>query len=411
MKNVVALVLAGGQMGDYGVLTQNRAKGALTVAGIYRIVDFALSNLVNSGINHIGLIIQYLPGSLIEHVGVGQPWDLDNYGKNLKIMPPFVGMAHTAWYKGTADAIFQNLNFLRDLKAEHVIVLSGEHVFRLNFNSVLETHYRNNADLTVVTHQLPPERQSLRFGYVTTDDEGRVAAYHEKPASPPSDIAATGIYVFKASALTELMTQNATDTEHNLAKDVIQRFAAQCRTYEYRHEECWEYLETVRDYYDAHFRLMTHGHFEILRKWELITNLKFRNVGHAPAAVFGKECHVEASMISPRCNIQGTVTNSILSPGVRVEAGAVVANSIIWHDCTIGKNARVDGVIADRDVIINDGAVVGQMEDFPTDEAVDHPLTLIGKAATIGEGIVIPPGTQIRAAKMLATQQAANLEI
>jgi glucose-1-phosphate adenylyltransferase len=412
MKDVIALVLAGGKMGDYGVLTQNRAKGALTVAGIYRIIDFALSNLINSGINRIGLIIQYLPGSLIEHVGSGHPWDLDNYGKMLKIMPPFVGMAEIVWFKGTADAIHQNLNFVRDQKAEHVVVLSGEHVFHIDFKDVLEHHQAKGADITVVTKQIAADQHRKRFGYVQVDDEGRVVQYHEKPATPPSDLAATGIYIFKASTLIELVSKDTSQSEHNLAKDILERYASECKTYEYRMEECWEYLETVRDYYNAHYRLMRDGHFDTIRRWEILTNLKFRNVGHAPAAIFGKNSSVEASMISPSCNIQGTVYNSILSPGVKVQAGAVVMNSILLHDCTVGENAILEHVISDRDAIFGANSIVGKMEtaDYSPEED-DYPLTLVGKAAKVGEGIVVPPGSQIRPGKMVSTQQALNLEL
>ncbi len=410
MKNVVALVLAGGITGDYGVLTQNRAKGALTVAGNYRIIDFALSNLVNSEISNIGLIIQYLPGSLIEHVGSGHPWDLDNYGKSLNIMPPFVGVEHTEWYNGTADAIARNLNFVREHKAEHVVVLSGEHIFHMDFRPVIKTHMERGADLTVVTRQLPPDEQKQRYGYVVVGDDSIISEYHEKPATPPSDIAATGIYIFKASVLTELIDRNPSDAKRNLAKDVIERFAGDINTYEHRLTECWEYLENVRDYYNAQYRLTAQGSLEKLREWNILTNLKFRRVGHAPAASFGKSCRVESSMISPKCNIQGTVENSILSPGVKVAAGAVVSNSILLHDCHVGEGAILEHVIADRDAVISAGAIVGKMESGTDITHEDYPLTLIGKGAHIGEGIVITPGRQIRPGQKLATQEAANLE-
>lgn len=411
MNNVVALVLAGGNMGDYGVLTQNRAKGALTFAGLYRIIDFALSNLVNAGVNQIGLIIQYLPGSLIEHVGSGQPWDLDNYGKNLKILPPFVGVARTIWYNGTADAIYQNMNFVRDQKAEHVIVLSGEHVFNVDFQDVLQHHIHLDADLTVVTKQLPPEKQKRRYGYVLVDDDGRITKYSEKPAVSPSDIAATGIYVFKAHVLSELLARDPGSGEKNLAKDILQPYADKVRSFEYRLDGCWEYLETVQDYYDIHYTLMASNNFALLRQWNIMTNLKFRRVGHAPASGFGKEASVHASMISPGCNIQGTVTNSILSPGVKVARGAVVNNSILLHDCHVGEGVMLDHVISDRDAQFGDGALVGQLDDEPAEAGIRHPLTLVGKGCVLGEGIVIPPGTQIRPGKHLATQEAANMEI
>lgn len=395
MKSIVAFILAGGKMGDYGVLTQNRAKGALTIAGVYRLIDFALSNLVNSGIVNIGLIIQYLPGSLIEHVGSGHPWDLDNYGKTLKIMPPFVGMQETAWYNGNADAIRRNLGFARDQDAKNVVVLSGEHLFHCDFRDVIRQHIETDADMTVITDQLPPEHCSQRFGYVMVEDDGRISSYIEKPTTPPSDIAATGIYVFKTSVLNDLLQNKDHAVESNLARDIIQPNIVNISAYEYRLNDRWEYMETARDYYDAQFRLKDEDNFAVLRKWDIMTNLKFRNVGHAPAALFGKESHVEASMIGPRCDIQGTVINSILSPGVKVAAGATVANSIIMHDCTIESGARLDRVISDRDALFSAGSQVGIATDDDRDLA-DQPLTLIGKGAIIKNDQVVEPGTQVQ---------------
>lgn len=416
MKNVVALVLAGGRMGDYGVLTQNRAKGALTFGGVYRVIDFALSNLVNSGVNKIGLIIQYLPGSLIEHVGSGHPWDLDNYGKILKIMPPFVGLAQTVWYNGTADALLRNLNFVREQKAEHVIVLSGEHAFHVDFADVLSRHIARNSDITVITKELPPEEQKLRFGYVQTDNDGRVTQYNEKPAAPTSNVAATGIYVFKSSVLNELLTTQSDVHERNLAKDILQPYAHKVLTHVYRTDGCWEYMETVRDYYNVQRELMRGGSLELMRQWNIMTNLKFRHMGHAPAAAFGKAAHVEGSLISPACRIDGTVIDSILSPGVTVDAGAVVSNSILMHDCHVGGGARLNHVISDRDVTFGSGCIVGELDAGASRGAgdahgVEHPLTLMGKAAQIGNDIVIPPGAQVRPGKKLSSQEMANMEI
>lgn len=390
-------------MGDYGVLTQNRAKGALTFAGIFRVIDFALSNLVNSGVNKIGMIIQYLPGSLIEHVGSGHPWDLDNYGKHLKFMPPFVGLAETIWYNGTADAVYRNMNFVREEQAEHVIVLSGEHVFHVNFQDVLKQHIDKDADLTVISRELPKDQQSLRFGYVQVDEQGRITKYDEKPAHPPSNIAATGIYVFKASVLEELLAPQADARDRNLAKDILEPNAHRVKAYEYRTHECWEYMETVHDYYDVHYRLITDGSLEIMRKWNIMTNLKFRRVGHAPATSYGKNADVTKSLISCGCDIQGTVINSILSPGVKVAPGAVVANSIIMHDCIIGSDARLDHVISDRDALFGDGCSVGVPHNSHQANGTDQPkLTLIGKGAHLEAGVQITAGTQVEPRNVIA---------
>ncbi|MGI8908069.1 MAG: glucose-1-phosphate adenylyltransferase family protein [Candidatus Sumerlaeaceae bacterium] len=416
MRNVIALVLAGGRMGEYGVLTHNRAKGALTFAGSYRIIDFALSNLVNAGIEQIGIIIQYLPASLIEHVGVGQPWDLHGYGRALKIMPPFVGVEKTAWYKGTADALYQNLNFVRDVKPSHVVVLSGEHVYHLDYKAVLRAHCERNADVTMVTRELPKEKLSRRFGYVVSDENGRISEFYEKPASPPSNVVSAGIFVFRTEVLLAELEANARMPDHNLAKDVLQRRAGELECFEYRTHDYWEYLENVTDYYEAQFRLMAEGSHELLRRWNVLTNLEFRGVGFAPAASFGSDAHVFNVLAGANCHIEGTVSDSILSPGVRVGRGAVVRKSILFHDCHIGEGATLDGVVSDRDVIFEAGCKIGTRPsrdgDTVTDLSTGTPvLTLIGKAVQIGPGVIIPKGVQLRAGRVLPDQAAANAEI
>jgi glucose-1-phosphate adenylyltransferase len=223
MNNTVALVLAGGRIGQYGVLTQNRAKGALTFAGHFRVIDFALSCLRRAQIEQIGIIIQYLPSSLIEHVGVGIPWDLNGYGRSLKIMPPFVGVEKTEWYKGTADALYQNLNFLDDSNPEDVIVMSGEHVVDVDFQDALHAHHDQKADVTFIVKEMPADRCSSRFGYVTTDDADRIERFVEKPATIPSQLVSTGIYIFKAAVLRKLLQQQAGGPDQNLAKDILEK--------------------------------------------------------------------------------------------------------------------------------------------------------------------------------------------
>jgi len=414
MRDVMALVLAGGRMSDYGVLTQNRAKGALTFAGSYRVIDFALSNLVNADINQIGIIIQYLPASLIEHVGVGQPWDLNGYGRMLKIMPPFVGMEKTIWYKGTADAIYQNLNFVDDSKSQDVIILSGEHVYHLDYRAVLESHRTRNADVTIVSKELPEARLNARFGYIVPDESGRVRSYHEKPLTPPSGIVSTGIYVFKSDILTKELQFNSRESDHNLAKDILERRAGQLNCYEFRTQDHWEYLETVEDYFDAQFRLMGDGYFEPLRRWNIMTNLDFRGAGFAPPPYIGGQAVVENSMVSPGCRIEGQVINSILSPGVHVHAGAVVRDSILMHDCIVQGGALLVRVISDRDAVFGADCVIGD-NTAETKSSVDPqfrpPLTLIGKGVQIAGGVRIPSGAEIRPGRVVANQEAANTEI
>ncbi len=406
MQDVMALVLAGGRVGDYGVLTLNRPKGALTFAGNYRVIDYALSSLRQAGIEQIGIIIQYLPASLIEHVGVGEPWDLQGYGRTLKVMPPFVGVNNVVWYKGTADAVYQNLNFVSDIKPEHVIVLSGEHVYCLDYALAMDTHRSRGADITMVTCQVPPEKATRRFGYVVTDDTGRITAYHEKPATPPSDVISAGIYVFRTEVLVDMLTKNSVTQDRNLAKDILQPLAATVKSYEYRMQGYWEYLEGVDDYYRAQMNLLRGDQMDEMRRWGTLTNLEYRGVGFMPPAGFGSEATVSNMFASPGTAIEGTVEDSILSPGVTVARGAVVRGCILMHDCAVEEGAKLERVISDKDTRFEADCEVGLAVG-----GRDAPLTLIGKGVRIGEGVKITAGSQVRPGKYLADQAQAHAEI
>jgi len=393
MKGVIALVLAGGRMGQYGVLTQNRAKGALTFGATYRIVDFALSSLRRSRIEQIGLIIQYLPSSLIEHVGVGQPWDLNGYGRALKIMPPFVGMDRTDWYKGTADAVRQNWNFVEDMAAEHVVVLSGEHVFSMNFAELLDSHRDHRADLTMVVKEMPPERCTRRFGYVETGDGGRVESFMEKPETPPSNLASTGTYVFRREVLEELLRGSADSPNQNLARDLLAGSVAGMKAYAHPMADSWEYLENVDDYYGVQMRMLLEDNFEKLRHWGVLTNLDFRGAGFAPAAHFGASADVTETIAGAGCRIDGSVERSILSPGVVVEKGAVVRDSILMHDCVVRGGATVENTVSDRDAEFCGGCHLGMPDG--TEGVPSAELVLVGKGARLGADARVPRGRQV----------------
>lgn len=413
MRDVVALVLAGGRIGNYGVLTLNRAKAALTYAANYRIIDFALSNLRHAQIEHIGLIIQFLPASLIEHVGVGQAWDLSTYGRTMKIMPPFVGVEKTQWYKGTADALSQNMNMIVDLKPRDVIVLSGEHVYHLDYKSVLAAHRDSNAEITMVVKELPPERCSKRFGYVVIGDEHRVRAFAEKPEVPPSTTVSTGIYVFRTEVLQRLLAENVKTPEYNLARDIIATYAPKMNTYAYVMNDYWEYLENVQEYYQTQFDLMADENFDKLRQWGILTNLEYRGVGFAPAAKFGPHSEASNSLVAPKCHIDGVLEHSILSPGVEVRAHAGVRNTILMHDCAVAESAMLDHVISDKDARFGEGCKVGVANgthhvDRSAEASGFTDLTLIGKGVYIGPGVVVPRGFQVRPGTRLPDQKSAD---
>lgn len=404
MRDVAALVLAGGRVGDFGVLTTNRPKGALTFAGGYRVIDFGLSALRRAGIERVGIIIQYLPASLIEHVGVGRPWDLDGPGRSLKVMPPFVGVDTTEWYKGTADALLRNLNFLEDLSATHVVVMSGEQVYDLDFAAVMDAHTSRGADVTVVTKQIPDHKRSRRFGYVTVDDNGRVKAYHEKPPQPQGDLVSAGIFVFRTDTLVGLLRQNADAGAggHNLAKDVLQPHVAALNAYEHRLDGYWEYMDGTDEYHHVQMQLLRDGAMDELRGWGTLTNMEYRDQGCAPPARFGPAARAVSTLACPGSRVDGASEESILSPGVVVEAGATVRRSILMHDARVEAGAVLEGVIADKDTVFGPGCRVGVQ---------GGPLTVIGKGARIGPGVTIAAGAEVRPGRHLHDQPAADAEV
>ena len=384
MRRVVALVLAGGRIQGYGVLTLNRAKAALPFAGFFRIVDFPLSSLSRSGVGRVGLICQYLPASLIEHVGSGEAWGLNGFGCEVRLMPPFVGVGKVEWFRGTADAIYQNLNFIQDWNPSYVIVCSGEHVYSLDFADIVAFHESAGADLTIVEKAVAPDRMSRRFGYVLTDQEGRVVRFEEKPQTPPSDRISIGVYVFNKDALVrqlERLTQG--EKCFNLSRDILPAMVGTHRVVSYPLRGYWNYLETIEDYYHASLSLLEPNPQIDLAGWEVLTNLNDRGLGRRPSAGIGPKADVRNSLISPGCRIEGAVENSVLSPGVVVERGAVVRHSILMHDARVERDARLNQVICDKDVVFESGSSVGPDPAGAVRDSLH--LTLIGK------GFVVSP--------------------
>lgn len=405
MERVVALVLAGGHVDGYGVLTLYRTKAALPFAGFYRIVDFTLSSLSRSGINRVGLICQYLPASLIEHVGTGEPWGFKGFGTEVRLMPPFVGVGKIEWFRGTADAIYQNLNFVHDWDPSYVIVCSAEHVHNVDLAQVVAFHESAEADLTIVVKQLAPEKRSRRFGYVIGDD-GRVRRFVEKPDSPPSDRASIGIYVFNKDVLVaELDRLGHGERCFNLARDIIPQMVEKRRVMFYEFKGYWNYLETIEDYYRANLSLLQKPPEIDLLGWDVVTNLDDRQLQRRPSAFVGETARVRGSLVSPGCIINGTVENSILSPGVIVESGAVVRDSILMHDVRVERGARVDQVVSDKDAVFERDSEIG----FQRTDNEPLRLTLVGKRYVVGSGQrdYWRPGGRV-AARRAAAQSGAD---
>lgn len=400
MNKTIALVLAGGRIEGYGVLTLTRAKAALPFGGLYRIIDFALSSLSNSGIERIGIITQYLPASLIEHVGAGYAWDLHGYGRTVKIMPPFVGVGKTEWYKGTADALLHNLNFVYDLNPDNVLILSGEHVYQMDYQDVVRFHQEHDADATLVGVHMPDERLSRRFGYMKGNANHRVTFFKEKPPEFPSNFIFTGICVFKKRVLIEKLVEDSNrPTTHNLAADIIQPMVAEGNVCAYTFTGFWDYLEHIDGYYEANMLVCQSDSQLQPGQWGILTNPEDRDLGFRPSSHIASSATVSESAISPGCFIAGTVVHSVLSPGVRVEKDAVVEDSIIMHDSTVSSGAHLCRVVSDKDAIFEPDCIVGGKANCPGSNP-ELPqnfagLVVIGKGAVIARKAKIEPGCQV----------------
>jgi glucose-1-phosphate adenylyltransferase len=408
MRNkVTALVLAGGAWSSLGILAERRAKAAIPFGGMYRIIDFALSNLSNSDIQQVGILAQYRPASLIDHIGNGASWDLFGRSRTVKILSPYKGQEDSDWYKGTADAVYQNSTFIRNYDPDYVMVLAAENVYAMDYRTLIRYHQEKQADCTLVCKRLPA-KDAHRFGILSLDADGRVQAYHEKPETIQGDFYSAGIYIFNTKFLLDRLAKDAArrNSKHNFADNMIpDMLKAQDRFYGYPFDGYWAYCGTVEEYWQANMSLLEDPSPIELSAWSIRTNLDDRNVsGHQPA-LFLPTARVKNALIGSGAQIGGSVEQSILSPGVIVEDGAVVRNSLIFHESVMKKDAVLDQVICDKDVIIGEGVEVGvgdattPNEQFP--DAYYSGITVIGKDvhigknAQIGKNCLIFPGRTV----------------
>jgi glucose-1-phosphate adenylyltransferase len=410
MLNTTALILAGGINLGFSVLTHNRAKSALPFCGHFRVVDFILTNLSRSSINNVGILIQYLPGSLIDHIGVGASWDFATTNRRIKLMPPFIGMGKTDWFRGSADAIFQNLNYITDTRAENVLVLSADHVYSMDYSAVLEFHRERNADLTIVTTRRPVNTPSDHFGYVKSDEKGRVIHFVEKPHDPPHETVSTGIYLFSAQAL-RYHLKNLEDraTKHDLPSNVVAPLANEGRAFAYNFDGDWNCLPDIKAYVDFHFQVLRGEKVVNPGGLPIITNLQDRDLGSRPSPYFGRLSNVRESMISPGCVVEGTVIRSVLSPGVYVAPHAHVENSILFHDCQVHEGVNLQGVVSDKDVEFHPFCRVGDPGLNPLNPEMRH-MTLIGKGAHFAQGVHVGSGKEIQIDQVVQRDWATRPE-
>lgn len=388
-KECVAMLLAGGQGSRLAVLTTKTAKPAVTFGGKYRIIDFPLSNCANSGIDTVGVLTQYQPLVLNEYIGTGLPWDLDrNYG-GVKILPPYQGKKGADWYKGTANAIYQNLQFIERYDPDYVLILSGDHIYRMNYAAMLDFHKASNAACTIAVIDVPIKEAS-RFGILTTDESGKIVRFTEKPKNPDSTKASMGIYIFNREALSKYLIADAENPKsaNDFGKNIIPAMlTAGEHMMAYTFEGYWKDVGTIESLWEANMDLL--GEEPALqlgdKSWKILSRHE-----NAPPQIIGPNGIVENASITEGCAIYGTVRNSVLGENVRVMEGAVVEDSVIMGDCVIGEGAVVQYAIIDREVEVRAAARVGKPRNEASGIAVIGEGTVIEAGAVVADGAILP---------------------
>jgi len=388
---VVALLMAGGAGTRLMVLSDYRAKPAVPFAGKFRIIDFTLSNCVNSGIYDVAVLTQYRPHTLNTHIGIGKPWDLDRPRGGVHLRQPYLDRASGDWYRGTADAVYQNLDFVLGKHADTVLILSGDHIYKMDYRPMLAFHQAMEADLTVAVRNVPLE-ETDRLGIMTADDNMQVTEFTEKP--PDRDkgtLASMGIYLFNADVLVERlerMSQEVTDLD--FGKHVIPGMIGQARVYAYRFDGYWVDVGTVQAYWEANLEMAQPVPPLDLYDLDWVVHTRDQE---RPAAKIGPQGQVVNSLISNGCVIRGTVQHSVLSPGVYVSPGAVVRESVILNDTWIGPGTFIDTSILDADVVVGPGAVIGHGDDYTPNR--DQPDRLNTGITVVGERARVPGGVKL----------------
>ena len=357
-KKCIAMLLAGGQGSRLYALTERTAKPAVGFGGKYKIIDFPLSNCVNSGIDTVGVLTQYQPLALAEHIGNGAPWDLDRTRGGLSVLPPYQGKKHSDWYKGTANAIYQNIDFIKQYDADYVLILSGDHIYKMDYAKMLEYHENQKAVCTVATIEVPIEEAS-RFGICNTRPDGSIYEFEEKPKEPKNNQASMGIYIFNTDTLLQYLEADEADenSSNDFGKNVIPALlAAGERLFAYPFAGYWKDVGTISSLWEANMDLL--GENPVLDLNDTSFRIFSRNYPRAPQFI-GDKAVLKNSLITEGCVINGTVENSILFAGVTVEEGAVVKDAVVMEDVTVGSGAKVSYAIVDSDVVIEENATVG----------------------------------------------------
>ncbi|HZY44347.1 MAG TPA: glucose-1-phosphate adenylyltransferase [Anaerolineae bacterium] len=387
--HALAMILAGGRGSRLSILSQKRAKPAVPFAGKYRIIDFPLSNCSNSGITTVGVLTQYRPRSLNDHIRTGAPWDLDRAHGGVWLLQPYERSTEMERYAGTANAIQLNFDFIKHNQPDFVVILAGDHIYKMNYEDMITFHTDHRADLTIGTLQVPLEEAS-RFGLLETDANYRVSSFVEKPLQPKTTNASMGIYVFTTAVIDKILREDEADpnSAHDFGKNIIPKMIESYKVYAYPFNGYWVDVGTVQAYWEAHMDLLADSPpLDLLdRNWIIHTRSEER-----PPVNIRTGAVVAHSLITDGCVIEGTVEYSVLSPGVKVARGAVVRNSIILTDTVIESGAVIDRSIVDKDCVIRSNVVIGSGVDYSPNPIGD----LTSGISLVGKGAEVPPNIKI----------------
>ena len=388
-KEMIAMLLAGGQGSRLGVLTAKVAKPAVAFGGKYRIIDFPLSNCINSGIDTVGVLTQYQPLRLNTHIGIGIPWDLDRNIGGVSILPPYEKSSNSEWYTGTANAIYQNLDYMSTFNPDYVLILSGDHIYKMDYEVMLDYHKEHEADVTIAAMPVPMEEAS-RFGIVVADDEGRITEFQEKPPQPKSNLASMGIYIFSWPVLKKALMDLKDVPGCDFGKHIIPYCHENGkRLFAYEYNGYWKDVGTLGSYWEANMELIDIiPEFNLYEEfWKIYTNSDI-----IPPQYIADTAIIDRSIIGDGAEIYGEVHNCVIGSGVTIGTGSVVRDSIIMKDVEIGKGCVIDKAIIAEGVQIHDSATLGTGADIPN--RIKPNIYSFG-LVTIGENSVIPAGVQI----------------
>jgi glucose-1-phosphate adenylyltransferase len=402
-SRILGMILAGGRVGELSVLTLRRPKSAMPFGGMYRVIDCALTNLTESGIENIGILSQYRPLSLMDHVGWGEPWDLTGIRRGVRFLPPHTGVKDSDWYKGTADALFQNVNYIRDHNPDRVLIVSGDHIYRMNYDPIINLHKRHGAEVTIAVTPVEVS-QASRFGLVRTDSEGRVIEYAEKPQKPISNLASMTVYLFETEVLIRELEQNAqTGKTYHLYDEVLPEVAARGELFAYVFNNYWSYSRTLNGYFNTCMDCTGSKPLINLTRWRLRTRIEGNRVGDPPPVLTGTGAQILDSVVSPGCEIFGRVQKSVLSPRVIIEEGAEVSDCVIFDGVRVRSGAKLHKVILDKCVMIGADCRIGEpaaesaRPNTSMGSLLSEGLTVIGKnsripdSMRIGKNVLIYP--------------------